>query len=315
MKFLYKLTKNEARLQRLIGLKLDQLDLLERSIRLLWKRAEKERLNRRNRRRKIGGGRHYKFKTIKEKIIVVLLYYKQYPTQELLGVILGVDQSAISRILQRMLPLIELAADVQLKTYLIQAKEFCQSNRISSWQAICSQYPDLIDISTDSTEQPCYRAKNYEKQKQHYSGKSKQHVIKTQISVSSTGRALDISQSYPGSMHDKLIIDTEKTVEKFHQKVPQRFDSGYQGIRSQYPDHYVILPLKKPRGKELSKLAKEHNKSNSKRRVIVEHVFSRMKKFKITAEPFRQPLLTHNQIVRNVVAILNFKLQNSPPII
>jgi len=309
MSFLRKVIKNPNKLQRLIGLSLYQLNLLVQVLKPLWENAELERLGRPNRSRNPGGGHPYALETIEEKIIAVFLYYKQYPTQEFLGVMIGTDQSTVSRLIKKMLPLIEEAADPQLKNYLAQAKEECKKQRMGSWDEFFSRHPDLVDISTDVTEQRCYRSQNYEQQKKYYSGKSKRHTIKTQISSSRRGQILDVSVSYPGSVHDKTIIDTEKTVEKIDKRIPHRFDSGYQGIKSDYPNHYLILPVKKPRGGTLTDLEKEHNKANSKRRVKVEHGFSRIKKFRIIDNLFRQPLKLYNQTFRNVVSILNFKLQ------
>ena len=308
MKFLEKITTNEARFQRYIGLNFKQLDSLTQRLELLWTEAEFERLHRNGRVREVGGGHPYKLKQTKEKITVVLLYYKQYLTQELLGDLADLDQANISRLLKKMLPLIEEAADPALKVYLAQAKDDCRK-RIGTWQELYERHPDLRDVSTDATEQQCFRSQNYETQKKYYSGKSKQHAIKTQASVGAKGRILDVSKSYPGSVHDKKIIDTEKTVEKFDKRVPHRFDSGYQGVKKEYPDHYLILPVKKSKGNELIPIEKEHNRANSKRRVIAEHALARIQKFRICATTFRQPLAAYNQTFRNIAAVLNFKLE------
>lgn len=310
MKFLDKLTRKEARFQRYIGLNFKQLDLLVMKIRILWDKAEYERLNRPNRMRRIGGGRLYTLELLKEQVITTLLYYKLHFTQEFLGDLVGIDQSNVSRLLRKMLPLIEEAADPELKNYLAQAKEDCE--KIATFEQLYKRHPDLRDVSIDATEQACYRSEKYDKQKKYYSGKSKQHAIKVQISVARSGRILDVSQSYAGSVHDKTIIDEEKTVEKFDKRVPQRFDSGYQGVKKEHPTYYIIAPTKKPKGGELTPLEKEQNRANSKRRVIAEHGMSRIKKFRICANTFRQPLLdTHNQTFRNVAALLNFRLNNT----
>lgn len=57
-----------------------------------------------------------------------------------------------------------------------------------------------------------------EEQQVHYSGKKKQHTVKVQLSFAATGRILDISNTYPGSVHDKKILDQEGTVKKIPQK-------------------------------------------------------------------------------------------------
>ena len=311
MKFLEKLIRNEEKYQRLLGVTPKQFELLVRNITPLWNSTKKTRLTRENRKRKIGGGRDYSLKTIEEKLAVVLFYYRHYITQEALGVMIDVDQATISRLLKAMLPLIEQAADPELKTYLANAKKEINAKKIKSKEEIISHFPDLKDVSIDATEQQCFRSQDNDTQKQYYSGKKKHHCVKTQISASSTGRILDVSATYPGSVHDKTIIDREKTIEKIHTQVPQRYDGAYQGVKKQYPKHYLITPYKKPKGESLSGLAKEQNRINSKRRIVVEHAIGRIKRFKICSERFRQPIKTHNQICRNIAAISNFKLKNS----
>jgi len=180
----------------------------------------------------------------------------------------------------------------------------------AGWHAFIQKYPDLKDTATDATEQQCYRSKNNDTQKKYYSGKKKLHTLKTQISVSMTGKIVDISDTYPGSIHDKSIIDQEKTLQKFPKRTCQRFDSGYQGILKENPDYYAIIPIKKPYKKELSPLFKEVNTSHSKRRIIVENVLSRLKKFKICKYTFRGRINTYRQTFRNISAILNFRLNN-----
>jgi hypothetical protein len=313
MKFLNKLIKKNGAFQRTFGMKLDQFNFFIKKLEPHWEEAESQRKISKSRKRDIGGGHPYKFDLYKQ-MLIVLLYYKTYLTQEFLGAIIDLDQANVSRLLKKMLPLIEKAADPELAAYLAKAKEEylaqSQTQRINNWGEFLKKHPDLKDISTDATEQECFRSQDYEQQKEHYSGKKKQHSLKTQISVSSTRRILDVSSTYPGSVHDKTIIDKEETVLKFPENAAHRFDSGYQGLRNDHPKHYLILPCKKPRSRELSDLEKEVNTTNSKRRVIVENMLAQLKKFRVLANLYRGPLESYNQIIRNIASILNFKLAN-----
>lgn len=307
MKFLKDLIKKEKVLQRNTGLNHKQLNVLVKRLEPLWENAEIKRKNREGRKRKVGGGHPYKLLLLEHKIIAVLLYYKLYITQEFLGLILDIDQANIARLVKKLSPLIELAADPELATYLAKAKAD-GADRINDWASFLQKYPDLRDVSTDATEQRCFRSQDYDTQKKYYSGKKKCHALKTEISAAQSGRIMNVSQTYPGSMHDKNIIDQEQTPNKFPQRTAQRFDGGYQGIVQKYPNHYIILAHKKPRGKELSSLAKELNQMNSRRRIIVEHVLSRIKKFRICSDLYRGNIDKYNQIFRGVAALVNFKL-------
>jgi hypothetical protein len=311
MKFLEKLNKKPRTFQRTFGLSLKQFGLFINQLENVWVTAEKQRKSHDNRKRNIGAGHPYKFQSLEHKLLIVLLYYKLYLTQEFLGIIVDLDQANVSRLLKKMSPLIEKAADPELATYLESIKNAQSSGvRINTLAELVEKYPDLREIAIDAEEQQCYRSKKNEIQKHYYSGKKKRHTAKVQLSVSKSGRILDVSDTYGGSVHDKTVLDKEKTIHKIPTKTCIRFDSGYQGARQENSDHYIVLPTKKPKGKDLSKLAKEHNQINSRRRVIVEHVISRVKKFRICSDRYRGPIESHNQTVRNVASILNFKLAN-----
>ena len=319
MKLLEKLITKPKTFQRMLGLKFEQFELLLKRLNPIWKRAELSRKARESRKRNIGGGRPYHFKKLAEMVATVLLYYKTYATQELVGLIVGLDQGNVSRLLKKMLPLIEQAADPELATYLAQAKRAFEAmpskDKIADWIAFLKKYPDLKEVSTDATEQPCYRSVDYEKQKAYYSGKKKRHELKTQISVAGSGRALNISATVPGSIHDKKLIDQECTVKKFPERTVQRFDSGYQGLAKEHPKHYIVTPNKKFRGEDLPPLEKELNRAHSKRRVIVENVLSRIKKFRICSNLYRGDIDDYNDIFRNVVALVNFKLTTASGVV
>lgn len=313
MKFLEKIINKSSAMQHLIGLTLNQLEKLEKELLPYWEESESKRKNRYSRKRNIGAGHPYKTKTLKEKIVVVLIYYKHYWTQKALGIVIGLDQSNVSRLLKKMLPLIEKAADPELVGYLDRlAKEYEEAEKTNNLAAFYAKYEEAIrEITHDATEIAIQRPKKHEKQKKCYSGKKKKHTLKIQISVASGGRILDVSKTYPGSVHDKKIMDEEETLTKIPKYVCQRLDSGYQGVKQLNPLKYIVLPFKKQKGKELSEQEKELNHAHSKRRVIVENVISRVKKFRILAGVYRGCRESLNQVFRNVAAIINFKLKTS----
>jgi len=311
MKFLENLTKKSAIFQRTVGLTNEQFQKFAQQLTVIWNEAETTRNSRDDRQRRIGGGRSYKLISLEHKLLVVLVYYKAYFTQEFIGIMVGLDQANISRLIKKMMPLIEKVTDKELSAYLIKAKEeydkIPASERLNNWSDFLKKYPHLQDVSSDATEQHVHRSSNNETQKKYYSGKKKKHTIKTQISVSQSGRILDVSESYPGSKHDIKIAEEEQTVQKFPEQTCQRFDAGFQGIDKKNPDHYIVIPIKKPKGKELSSFQKELNTMHSKRRIRVEHAFSRIKKFKICSQRYRGGMKNYNTTFRGVVSFVNFK--------
>lgn len=62
-------------------------------------------------------------------------------------------------------------------------------------------------------------------------------------------------------------------------------DKGYQGIYNMYPNS--LLPLKAKKCCKLAPELKCYNQEINKRRIGIEHVFGRLKTFKILAERYR----------------------------
>jgi hypothetical protein len=54
-------------------------------------------------------------------------------------------------------------------------------------------------------------------------------------------------------------------------------DTAYIGIRSDYSKIKAFVPMKKPRGKELTNLQREQNRLVSSQRIHVEHVIGHLK--------------------------------------
>ena len=118
MDMIEKIMKNEKKCKRFFGLSQKQIENLVQRLQPLWDEAEKIRLSRPDRRRKIGGGRQYQPGALREMLLVCLLYYKLYFTQEFTGVIFGIDQSNVSRIVFRLSAIISKAADPELENIL-----------------------------------------------------------------------------------------------------------------------------------------------------------------------------------------------------
>jgi len=76
------------------------------------------------------------------------------------------------------------------------------------------------------------------------------------------------------------MLEEESKKARLRQKVEKYFDLGFFGIGTEY--HNVVMPNKKPRGKELSKNQKRRNRSISRIRVKVEHSFAGVKRLYIT---------------------------------
>lgn len=116
-------------------------------------------------------------------------------------------------------------------------------------------------------------------------------------------------QKLPGGIHDYNIFKRENTAKQLPPKTAHYGDSGYDGATNDYPEHTIILPVKKRRNhSSLSLSEKRFNRKHSRIRILVEHVLSRMKKYRILAQVYRHKIIDYNRRFKNVAALINFRL-------
>lgn len=302
-----KLFNNPGKLVRFTGLNPIQFETLVKRLEPLWIKAEGERLARDNRKRKIGAGRKYRLTPIEDKLLLILIFYRTYTIYEFLGLVFNLDAANVCRLIGRLFPLVEAAADPTLRFAI---KDILKKRRkIRSWKEFTRLYPDLIEIAIDSTEQRRRRPSNKKKQKNFYSGKKHQHGLKIQIVVDRKGKVIDISHTYPARIHDKTVFLKEKTLDKLPSKIKKFLDKGYVKIEKLYPHHRIKIPIKCHRWKRQLTLGEKNiNTRLSKKRVIVENTLSRMKKYQILFQTYRSKDRDYNRHFRNIASLCNFRL-------
>lgn len=229
---------------------------------------------------KIKSGRPSDVGGLEDHLLVMLIYYRCYVTQEFLGFFYNVNRSAICRALQRIeahaKPLFGVRRDPKLTRKEAEA------------------------LIVDCTEQPIYRPRTDAVQKDHYSGKKKRHTLKTEYLITMAGRIASVSPSYPGSRHDL-------TVRRAGPPVPRRTrvfgDSAYQGYDKEH--RAIDFPYKKPRQGELTEEEKDYNRALSRIRVRVEHAIGRTKRFRIVSDRHRNPRAKHHIKIAIVAGLVN----------
>jgi hypothetical protein len=167
----------------------------------------------------------------------------------------------------------------------------------------------------DATEQEIPRPGDKRKRRSHYSGKKKRHTVKTQITVNAEGLIVHKTPHNRGSKHDYGIFKWR------HPRLPGEvslgFDLGYDGVQKDYPMLNVLIPFKRRspgrgkrgvKSKELSVEEKEFNRWLRAERVVVEHVFGRLKKYRIMAEEFRNRLRHYDTVTDIVCGLVNLRL-------
>lgn len=302
--------KNEKRLKQCTGLTINQFDILSKRLQPLWEESEWKRLNYPNRKRIIGAGHPYKLDTINEKLFCILLWYKTYPCFWFLGMIVGLDAGNANRLVNRLRPLLEKAADPVLRNYFKKVKRERKRKKISSWKDLKKEFPDIADILIDATEQQPKRPKK-RIQKRYYSGKKKGHRLKTQITGSMTGRILNISKTYPGRIHDYTVFKKEELMKLLPPEARKWFDLGYDGVKGDFPNYSQSIKQKTKRRRNkltLTRSEKIHNHKIGKVRIKIEHIISWLKKYQILSQRYRNNFKIHyNQDFRNIAAIVNFR--------
>lgn len=231
-----------------------------------------------NRQRKPGGGRKSFLKTVEDKLFFILFYFKTYPTFDVLGCFWDRDRANTNRAYQYLTPILEKT----LKKKLVLPKR-----QIKSADEFFEIFPEAKEVFIDGTERPIQRPKNKDQQKANYSGKKKRHTRKNLIVSNRQKKIGVVTQTVTGKQHDFSILKETRLPDHIPKKVRIRVDTGFQGLETEFPGHTVSMPVKKPKGRELSKTVKERNKAQSRVRILVEHAIGGAKRFKIVSDVFR----------------------------
>lgn len=279
-----RLSKNKSQFLKVTGLDIPAFNSLYKKTEPLFLRAEAKRKFNPNRVYKIGCGPQYKLH-FKDRLLMVLIYYRVYTTYDLLGFIFELDKSSISRAFKSISVLLPKVFKIPEKRIEVDPNE-------------------MIELFIDGTEQPINRPKNKGDQKKYYSGKKKRHTAKIQVTISrdKNGRRKieSISKSFEGKTHDKKMYD--KTKMRLPRKVKVYVDTGYLGTGH-------LMPKKKPKGKSLSEEERKRNKEIASKRCVNEHVIGFIKRYRIVKDRFRNDRKKHGLIFKNAAGLAGLMLR------
>jgi hypothetical protein len=133
--------------------------------------------------------------------------------------------------------------------------------------------------------------------------------------VNEAGLIVHKTSHVKGSMHDDTLY--KRSHPHLPDKVCLGLDLGYLGIKVDFPKLYCMLPSKRKNpgwgkcgvvAQELSVEQKDFNKAFAKERVVVEHTNSRVKKFRIFGDMFRNRLKRYDVMTDIVCGLLNFRV-------
>jgi len=296
-----RLCKKPLLFRSLTGLTVPEFDQISTEMDSKYEEYERRRLSRRKRKRDVGAGRPFKLKP-RERLLMLLVYYRLYITYALSGFLFDLDQSNVFRDLNILESLLKECIPLPKKIYK-RTKRLRTINEVE-------QYFPGFKAFIDSTEQEIPRPKNNRKRKSYYSGRKRKHTVKTQLMVNTEGLILHKTGHSNGRKHDYDIYKhNHPTITP--SQVDNIVDLGYLGIEKDFPTVKSVLPIKKKKNTSLSNDDMRYNKNHSRLRIIVEHTICKIKKFGIMCTKFRNKLRRYNNISDIVSGILNFRVMQS----
>src|SRR4029453_2052731 len=125
----------------------------------------------------------------------------------------------------------------------------------------------LPPFAHDGTERRIVRPQDPAEQTACYSGKKKDHTVKNVLLVNALLLILFLSDTYGGRTHDKPIADATPYPLPAGSGLLQ--DLGFLAFT--LPQVEILMPTKKPRGKELTLEQQLANQTLHDRRLRIEH--------------------------------------------
>lgn len=242
------LKKRPKHFSNFTGLSVEQFEQLVAAVEVAA--AVKVREDR-PRQRAIGGGRKAKL-GLEDQLALMLMYYRLYLTQLLLGYLFDLDDSNVSRIIGRLRPFLLEVMPLPVRERLLFANdEQGLRKRIATLDELLRRHPEFKEVLIDATEQETYKPKDRVRRKGRYSGKKKRHTLKTQVTTSHSGLLLHVSRAIAGKVNDLTLLRGGGVLRELPEGIHVRLDRGYDGIEHDYPHRRFHQPHKARRNKPL----------------------------------------------------------------
>jgi len=287
------LSQNPNVFQKCTGLPVHLFDDLLDDVLPMYLEAEERRLNRPQRQRAIGAGHPFEL-AVGDHVLLTVIWLRLYPIHEVLGYLFGVSDSTISRLIERVLPILEQSGRDGMRLPDPGRK------RRRQLPDLLKDIPELTVI-VDSFEQRVQRPPNDDS---HYSGKKKQHTLKSQITVDGdTGRIVDVSDSVPGPTADIKLLEASGLLDRLPDDIGMGGDLAYLTL-SKLRKH-GFSPRRKPRGKDRPPEDVLYNKAFSGFRIVVEQTIGQIRRFQSVNATDRNHRRHHGARVTAVAGLVN----------
>jgi len=268
--------------------------------------AEQDRRRGRQRQRAAGGGHPFSL-SLREQLLLVVVWLRVYPTSPVLGFLFGVSHPTVLRTMARVLPILEQAGrdTMRLPGHGERGR---RSHR--TLNDLLVALPDLTVI-IDSFEQRVQRPRDQEEADRHYSGKKKHHTLKSQVAIDGeTGQVVDVSDSVCGPMSDLKLLETSGLLDRLNPDVGALGDLAYVGMAPLHPAGLGFTPRRKPREKPRPPEDIVYNTAFAAERIFVEHTIGRLRRYQALTQQDRHHRQAHAARVRAVAGLVNRQLDH-----
>jgi hypothetical protein len=283
------------------GLEVAVFDALAAELLPVFHAARRQRLDRPDRRRAVGGGDHFDLDPA-DQLLLTIVWLRHYPTQEVLGYLFGVSDSTALRAVTRWLPLLEQSGR---DTMRMPDPGRGRRRRLPQ---LLAEVPDLAVI-IDTFEQRIQRPRR--QQRAYYSGKKKGHTLKSQVAVDEEdGRVVDVADSRPGRWADLKVLRRSGLRRRLPERVGALGDLAYLGIAQWHPQGLGATPRRKPRGRDRSDEDRRFNRAFARRRIVVEQTIGRLRRYQALSQVDRHWRRGHTARVRAVAGLVNRMLDH-----
>jgi hypothetical protein len=216
--------------------------------------------------------------TLRQAVKATIMYFKTNTTEEVIGELLFVDQSTISRVISDLEGVIAEVLD-----------EFV---------------PDLVEEMAgrvgvvDGSLCPCW---SWADAPELYSGKRKTTGHSHMFVCDTEGELTHVSDPLPGKVHDAKAVD-DVGLSDLLRSDNSIGDKGFIGKG-------ITTPFRKPAGGELLDWQKEFNTAINKIRYVIERAIANFKTWRCMFTDYRRPVRTYPTAFRAVRALHFFKLR------
>jgi hypothetical protein len=169
----------------------------------------------------------------------------------------------------------------------LKRKLVLPKRQIHSVEEFLKAFPEAKEVFIDGTERPIQRPQDKDRQKANYSGKKKRHTRKNIIISTKRKRVGFLSKTVEGKESDITVLRATAPPRFIPPHIKTHVDLGFKGLDTEYPDHRISIPAKKPRTRDLTDAERARNKKKSGVRVLVEHAIGGIKRLNIVSQVFR----------------------------